>query len=112
MAGDELLFTYGTLQRPEVQLDTFGRRLEGAPAILPGHTIDYAEISDHRIVDVSGHTRHPILRHTGNPLDKVIGVVVVVTLAELEAADEFEVTLYRRVRVTLADGSSAWVYAG
>lgn len=112
MGGDELLFTYGTLQRPEVQLDTFGRLLEGSPAALPGYTIVYEDIRDRRLVDASEPTRHPILRRTGNPLDKAVGVVARVTLIELEAADEFEATLYRRIRVTLADGSAAWVYAG
>lgn len=112
MGGEELLFTYGTLQHPDVQRETFGRLLCGTPAALPGFTLDYAAIEDHRIVAASGTTRHPIIRHTGNPLDKVVGLVSRVTRTELEAADEFEASMYRRTQVTLADGSTAWVYAG
>ncbi len=109
---EELLFSYGTLQYAEVQLDTFGRLLRGEPDILPGYTIDYVEIEDRRVADVSGQSVHPILRATGNPVDKVVGTVVRLSADEMDAADEYEVSLYRRIRVTLASGRSAWVYVG
>lgn len=109
-AGGELLFSYGTLQQPEVQLDTFGRLFEAEDDVLPGFTVDYAEIVDQRAVDVSGSTVHPIVRPTGNPLDKVVGKVLHVTEEELDAADEYEVALYRRVAAPLASGRTAWVY--
>lgn len=110
--AEELLFTYGTLQHAEVQLDTFGRLVAGEPDSLPGYTIDYAEIHDQRVVDVSGMSVHPVLRATGSDVDKVVGVVLHVTARELDAADEYEVSLYRRVAVTLASGREAWVYVG
>ena len=110
--ADQLLFTYGTLQFAEVQLDTFGRLVAGESDVLPGYTIDYAEIEDARVVDVSGMSVHPVLRATGNPVDKVVGKVLHITADELEAADEYEVSLYRRTSVTLASGRTAWVYVG
>ncbi len=110
MAADQLLFSYGTLQNPDVQLDTFGRLLDSEDDILPGYTVDYAEIEDPRIVDVSGADVHPIVRPTGNPLDKVTGRALWVTEDELDAADEYEVALYRRAPVILASGRAAWVY--
>ncbi|GEB95043.1 gamma-glutamyl AIG2-like cyclotransferase [Microbacterium lacticum] len=109
---DQLLFTYGSLQDAEVQLDTFGRLVVSQPATLPGYTIDYIEIDDARLSDVAGPSVHPVLRHTGNALDKVVGTVVHVTSEELDAADEFEAALYRRARVRLANGRDAWVYVG
>jgi len=108
----ELLFTYGTLQFAEVQLDTFGRVVAGDSDVLPGYTIDYAEIEDARVVDVSGLSVHPVLRATGNPVDKVMGKVLHITSEELDAADEYEVSLYRRISVALASGRTAWVYVG
>jgi gamma-glutamylcyclotransferase (GGCT)/AIG2-like uncharacterized protein YtfP len=108
--ADQLLFTYGTLQQPEVQLDTFGRLLEGEDDVLPGYTVDYAEIDDHRVVDLSGHAVHPMIRPTGDPRDKIMGKLLWITDDELEAADEYEVSLYARAWVTLASGRSAWVY--
>ena len=108
----ELLFTYGTLQFAEVQLDTFGRVVAGDSDVLPGYTIDYVEIEDARVVDVSGLSVHPVLRATGNPVDKVMGKVLHITSEELDAADEYEVSLYRRIAVALASGRTAWVYVG
>lgn len=110
--ADQLLFSYGTLQYAEVQLDTFGRLVAGEADTLPGYTIDYAEIEDQRVVDVSGHSVHPVLRATGNPVDKVVGRVLHLTAEELDAADEYEVSLYRRVSVPLTSGRVAWVYVG
>jgi hypothetical protein len=107
---DQALFTYGTLQRPEVQLDTFGRLIEGEDDVLPGYTLDYADIDDPRVVELSGSAVHPVLRATGSDLDKVVGVVLWITEDELDAADEYEVALYRRAAVTLASGRTAWVY--
>ncbi|MGP3536370.1 gamma-glutamylcyclotransferase family protein [Microbacterium sp. RD1] len=107
---DEALFTYGTLQFPDVQRDTFGRLLDGADDVLPGYTIDYAEIDDPRVTELSGASVHPILRETGDARDKVVGKVVWLSDTELEAADEYEVALYRRIAVTLASGLRAWVY--
>lgn len=108
----ELLFTYGTLQFAEVQLDTFGRVVAGDADVLPGYTIDYTEIDDARVVGISGLSVHPVLRATGNPVDKVMGKVLHITAEELDAADEYEVSLYRRTAVTLTSGRTAWVYVG
>lgn len=106
----QLLFAYGTLQHPDVQLDIFGRLIGGEADVLPGYTVDYAEIADTRVVDLSGLSVHPVVRETGNPLDKVVGVALQVTEEELDASDEYEVALYRRVSVVLASGRAAWVY--
>jgi hypothetical protein len=109
-APDQLLFSYGTLQNPDVQLDTFGRLLDVEDDALPGYTVDYTEIEDPRVVDLSGLSVHPVVRPTGNALDKVTGKVLRVTEDELDAADEYEVALYRRVQVRLRSGRAAWVY--
>ena len=107
---DQLLFSYGTLQMADVQLDTFGRLIAVEDDALPGYTVDYAEIEDPRVVDVSGLAVHPIVRPTGNTLDKVTGKVLWVTEDELDAADEYEVELYRRIEVQLQSRRAAWVY--
>ncbi|WP_336632237.1 MULTISPECIES: gamma-glutamylcyclotransferase family protein [unclassified Microbacterium] len=108
--ADQLLFTYGTLQDAEVQLDTFGRLLAATADTLPGYTIDYVEIDDPRVGDVTGPSVHPVLRATGNVLDKVVGAAVFLTADELDAADEYELSLHRRVRARLSSGHDAWVY--
>lgn len=110
MVADQLLFSYGTLQHPDVQLDTFGRLVDASDDVLPGYTVDYAEIEDHRVVDLSGLSVHPVVRPTGDPRDKVVGKALWLTEAEIDAADEYEVSLYRRISATLASGRVAWVY--
>ena len=42
--------------------------------------------------------------------DAVAGKVFTITAAELEAADRYEVSDYKRVDVTLRSGLTAWVY--
>ena len=108
--ADQALFTYGTLQLAQVQFDTFGRLIDGTDDVLPGYCVDHVEIDDPRVVELSGAASHPVLRATGNPLDKIVGRVLLLTEDELDAADEYEVSLYRRGTVTLASGRTAWVY--
>lgn len=109
-ARDILLFSYGTLRLPAVQLDTFGRLLDGDDDVLPGYTIDYIDIEDPHVLAVSEQSAHPILRATGDARDKVVGTALRIGEDELDAADEYEVEEYRRVRVRLASGRDAWVY--
>jgi hypothetical protein len=110
VAADQLLFSYWTLQNPDVQLDNFGRILDSEDDVLPGFKVDYRDIDDPRIVDVLGASAYPVLRSTGNALDKVVGKVLWVTEDELDAADEYEVVLFRRASVLLASGRTAWVF--
>lgn len=106
------LFSYGTLQLPSVQAEHFGRHLAGEPDVLPGHRQEWVTITDPAVVAVSGTDRHPVVRHTGEDADKTPGTVLALTTAELAAADMYEVDDYRRVLVTLASGTEAWVYLG
>ncbi len=106
----ESLFTYGTLQLPDVQLDTFGHRVEGAEDALAGYRLEWTDIADDHVAQLSGHDRHPILRRTDDARDRVFGRVLLLTPEELDAADEYEVSLYRRASVVLVSGVRAWVY--
>ena len=107
----EYLFSYGTLRMPAVQLATFGRLLQGHADTLPGYRLDQLEIRDAGVIAISGMTHHPTVVATGNPADSVTGNVFAITPDELALADEYEVDDYRRDRVRLASGETAWVYA-
>jgi hypothetical protein len=111
-SAHQLVFSYGDLQRPEVQRDLFGRVIPGEADLLPGYTVDYAEVEDHRVDDSSAPAVRPVVRETGDPRDKVVGKAMMFSEDELDAADEFEASLYSRRRVTLASGRRAWVYVG
>lgn len=107
---NEKLFSYGTLQEEKVQLSTFGRKLTGKSDILSGYKLLQLKISDPDVIITSGKEIHPMLVHTGNKNDTVAGVVFDVTLAEIEMADQYEVSDYTRVKETLISATVAWVY--
>ena len=106
----EQLFTYGTLQLEEVQLDTFGRRLEGRPDVLIGYRLVKITIEDEGFVAKSGTAEHRNLQFTGNASDFVEGTVYSVTMEELEKSDAYEPEGYERVLVHLKSGTNAWIY--
>ena len=106
----EMLFSYGTLQQPEVQMATFGRLLSGHQDGLPGYRLSAVAIDDPAVVATSGKTHHPIVSHTGSPDDQVAGSVLAVTADELRDSDRYEVAAYRRQSVALASGAVAWAY--
>ena len=109
--ADVLLFSYGTLRLPEVQLATFGRLLDGHDDAVLGHRLAWVTITDPHVVATSGSDRHPILVQADDPDAVVEGTVLRITEAELAAADEYEVDDYTRVQVPLRSGGRAWVYA-
>ncbi len=106
----EQLFSYGTLQLETVQLSTFGRKLDGRADEMPGYAMTMLKIEDPAVVATSGKTHHPVVSYSGNPADTVSGTVFAITPEELEHADAYEVSDYRRDRVVLASGIPAWVY--
>lgn len=105
-----LLFSYGTLQQENVQLATFGRRLEGRPDALPGYATRPVRITDPNVIATSGADVHRIASPTGDPADRIPGQVYTISADELEAADRYEVGDYRRILVRLESGVEAFLY--
>ena len=91
------LFSYGTLRQPGVQLATFGRLLEGRPDALLGFALSPMTIADRHVVAVSGAAVHTIARPTGDPADRVEGLVFRVTREELDGADRYESGPIKRI---------------
>src|SRR5215510_8744357 len=106
----ENLFTYGTLQLEEVQLSTFGRKLEGKRDALAGYRLVMIKIQDEDFVVKSGTADHRNLQFTGNASDLVEGIVFALTMEELEQSDAYEPEGYERVLVQCRSGATAWVY--
>ena len=106
----EKLFSYGTLQYETVQLANFGRKLEGNKDQLPGFQLSMLEITDPDVVATSGEAFHPIISYTGNSINCVDGIVFDISAEELIRADFYEVSDYKRIKVKLSSGVSAWVY--
>jgi AIG2-like family. len=106
----ESLFSYGTLQSEDVQLETFGRKLEGRADALPGYRLVMIKITDEDFVAKSGTADHRSLHYTGNSSDFVEGTVFKVTRNELELVDAYEPEGYNRVKTHLKSGGDTWVY--
>jgi hypothetical protein len=106
-----LLFSYGSLQQPEVQLATFGRMLASEPGDLIGYDQSFVTIDTPAVVAACGRTRHANLTFNGQAECSVPGVVFDLTDDELARVDTYEAIFpYRRVVGCLASGGVAWVY--
>ena len=110
MTHTENLFSYGTLQYERVQIETFGRKLEGKPDTLPAYYLEKIKITDPDVIAKSGEDTHSIIQFSGNPTDQIPGIVFKVTETELLQADKYEVADYKRIQVQLLSGIFAWVY--
>lgn len=108
----EALFSYGTLQLREVQLANYGHELVGEPDSLVGYRVEGGVINGPNVARISGRALNIIARRTGDPGDRIEGVVFELTEAELATTDAYEVEPYRRAQVTLESGRTAWAYVG
>ena len=106
------LFSYGSLQQREVQLANYGRALEGEPDALNGYRLEPLQITDPEVVRLSGKAVHVIARESGDPADRIPGMLFELSDAELAATDAYETADYARVEATLESGARAWVYVG
>ncbi|AZA76992.1 gamma-glutamylcyclotransferase [Chryseobacterium sp. G0186] len=106
------LFSYGTLQKEQVQTETFGRILQGKKDILSGYKLDMLEITDPEVLRKSGQKYHPVLKFSGNEEDEVHGMLFQVTEAEILQADEYEVDDYKRIETIFKSGEKGFIYVG
>lgn len=96
----EYLFSYGTLQYPEVQMDALRRVLVGVKDELNGY-----QISSLMIDGAIFPTLIP-----SDEFEAVEGTLYEVSADEFMVLDEFETKAYKRIRVTLKSGIEVWVY--
>ena len=106
-----LLFSYGSLQQEDVQLSTFGRRLDGQRDELPRFAPSLVKVDDPGVVARIGRTHHANVTFNGNETSRVPGMAFEITDAELASVDAYEHAFdYGRIAATLASGRDAWVY--
>ena len=110
MSDSIALFAYGTLQLPQVQLEKYGRLLEGESDALAGFRVEFLTIRDVDVLRLSGKAEHPIAMETGDPSDRIAGIVYQLNGTELAATDAYEVEPYKRTEVTLESGRRAFAY--
>lgn len=108
--AEHLVFSYGTLQLPQVQRARFGRYLYGEGDALPGFRLDTVHVTDPAVIAQSGSSEHPVAVRTDDPADEIAGTVLTLDDDDLASADDYEAAAYRRVAMTLRSGRTAWVY--
>ena len=112
MTGEiyEYLFSYGTLQVEQVQLDVFGRILQGSADTLKGYILSHIVIQDESFHTKAAQETYLIATVSDSEADTIPGYVYRITSLELIAADRDESREYTRIKVALESGMQVWVY--
>ncbi len=106
-----LIFSYGSLQDDDVQLSTFGRRLDGRRDELVGFERSSVPIEDSDLAAALGRAHHANVLFNGSDASRVPGIAFEISDAELGGVDAYEAPFgYGRIAVMLASGRRAWVY--
>lgn len=106
----EFLFSYGTLQKDKVQLELFGRLLDGSKDTLKEYKITSIEIEDESFLS-KGEEKYQLTALISNDKkDTIEGTVFEISEEELLVADFYEPDEFKRVKVKLESGKLAWIY--
>ncbi len=106
----EYLFSYGTLQKEKVQIDLFGRILQGEGDMLSGYKISSIEIKDESFLSKGEEKYQQTLVISKHKIDHIKGTVFEITEEELILADKYEPGNYTRIKIVLESGKEAWIY--
>jgi gamma-glutamylcyclotransferase (GGCT)/AIG2-like uncharacterized protein YtfP len=101
----EQLFSYGTLQSKEIQMQVFNKLLSGTEDKLLGY-----KLKDFQIEEEFGMEDYFVAIPSENPSDAINGIAFTVSSEDLTKADQFESNAYKRVQITLKSGIVAWIY--
>ena len=106
----EYLFSYGTLQKEEVQLKLFGRLLNGTSDILEGYKVVKIEICDEAFLAKGEDKFQKTVEPTGICGDFIEGTVFEVSEDELRIVDAYEPENFHRIKIKLSSGKNAWLF--
>ena len=76
---------------------------------LSYYELGFITITDPSVLAISQQNQHTIIHFSGNPNDKVNGVVLKITEAELLNFDKYETSDYQRVSVCLDSGITCYI---
>lgn len=106
---NQYLFSYGTLQKEKVQIELFGRILQGSGDTLIGYKVSTIEIKDESFL-LKGEQKYQLTAGISKDNDNIKRTVFEITEEELRLADKYEPVNYKRVKVVLESGKEAWIY--
>ena len=104
------LFSYGTLQQKSVQINTFGRLLEGSLDKLVGFIVANLKIQDEEETRQIRREFYPIAKYTGSFHKRIPGTIYEAKEEDFNRTDHYEGDQYERIQTILESGRRAWVY--
>ncbi|MEO7922692.1 MAG: gamma-glutamylcyclotransferase family protein [Chitinophagaceae bacterium] len=107
---NEWLFSYGTLQKEEVQIKLFGRLLHGEKDSLPGYRLAAVEVKDEKFLAGKEEKVQRTALPSENKAARIEGMIFELSPREILQADSYEPEEYKRTEVTLSSGKKAWIY--
>ena len=93
------IFAYGTLLNPAIQESIIGSEIKGTPDELIGYRKTTVTIDSHTYPDLVADSD-----------SSVSGKILSVTAEELERIDAYEGQEYKRIKLRLSSGKTAFVY--
>jgi hypothetical protein len=78
-----LLFSYGSLQKKDIQIANFGRELTGREDAVHGYRRHSTAVTDPGIAALIGESHYATLERSSSPEDTVTGMVFEITDEEL-----------------------------
>ena len=107
---NELLFSYGTLQKEKTQKELFGRILQGSADTLKGYKVSPIEIKDEKFLAKGEQKNQLTAIVSTNEKDNIKGTALELTKEELLLADKYEPDGFTRIKIVLESGKQAWIY--
>ena len=107
---NELLFSYGTLQKEKTQKELFGRILQGSADTLKGYKVSSIEIKDEKFLAKGEQKNQLTAIVSANEKDSIKATALELTEEELLLVDKYEPAGFTRIRVELESGTQAWIY--
>lgn len=105
------LFSYGTLQDQNVQIELYNRILTGVKDFLQGYKISLVQNTDPVSLSKGNEAFHKLAIATSGKDDMIEGTALEITEDELLLTDQYEPPGFVRTAVVLLSGRRAWVYA-
>jgi gamma-glutamylcyclotransferase (GGCT)/AIG2-like uncharacterized protein YtfP len=78
--------------------------------MLKGYKLEQLLITDKTVLEKSDQQYHPIAIYTGIEKDIILGMLYEISPQELKQADLYEVSDYKRTKVTFVSKKQGWIY--